>query len=54
MNTDLRKCNEVFSSMDRWNIVLLFISYNGERIRWYIGWREYGNFGIKFIIRKRS
>ncbi len=46
----LRRCNEVFSSVGKWNIILPFISYNSKKVKWYIGWRERGNFGIKFNI----
>lgn len=51
----LRRCNEVFSSIGKWNIILPFISYQGKRVYWYFGWRgDRSNFGIKFVIRKKN
>lgn len=51
----LRRCNEVFSSVGKWNIILPFISYDGKKVYWYFGWR--GNrcaFGIKFVYRRNK
>lgn len=53
--------NDVFNRGGGWNwfvceykwLRLPFISYIGESIKFYIGWRERGNFGIKFTGRKR-
>jgi hypothetical protein len=42
--------NKVFNPATpcyKWNIILPFISYKGKKVKWYIGWRERGNFGIK-------
>jgi hypothetical protein len=50
----LRRCDEVFSSIGKWNVILPFVSYNGKRIRCYIGWRERNNFGIKFNIKRKN
>lgn len=50
---ELRICNEVFNNFGKWNIILPFISYNGKKVFWYFGWRERGNFGIKFCIRSK-
>jgi hypothetical protein len=43
-----------------WNIAvtkykrlrLLFVSYKSQHVEFYLGWRERGNFGAKFNIRK--
>jgi hypothetical protein len=32
---------------------LPFVSYEGRRIRFYLGWRESGDFGLKFNIKKK-
>lgn len=45
----------VFAPAGGWNwavakhscVRLPFVSYNGERWRFYLGWRERGNFGAK-------
>jgi hypothetical protein len=47
--------NDVFARDGGWNwavakhawLRLPFISFNGERGRFYLGWRERGNFGAK-------
>jgi hypothetical protein len=48
-----RQPNRVFNiaaPYHKWNVILPFISYKGKRFSWYIGWREKGNFGIKFSL----
>lgn len=50
---------DVFSPMSGWNVCVIhyrwlrlpFVSYQGRFVRWYIGWRDRGNFGIKFNIK---
>lgn len=50
--------NDVFSPVPGWNwavaytepdgwFPLAFVSYTGRYVRWYVGWRERGNFGLK-------
>lgn len=46
----------VWHPLHRWNwamivvdcpkLYLPFIAYRGQRVEWYVGWREKGNFGI--------
>jgi hypothetical protein len=51
--------NDVFNPAGGWNwfvceykgMGLPFISYMGKSIKFYIGWREKGNFGIKLTRR---
>ena len=50
-----RHANGVFNPAGGWNFAackrgwcrLPFVSYQGRRCRWYFGWRERGNFGVK-------
>ncbi|MEM7828195.1 MAG: hypothetical protein QW561_02520 [Candidatus Aenigmatarchaeota archaeon] len=35
------------------NIPFPFISYSGERLKWYLGWRERGNWGAKITLSKK-
>ncbi|MGQ9608565.1 MAG: hypothetical protein ACUVWN_04655 [bacterium] len=49
-----RRPDTVFNPNYKWNIVLPFLSYNGKKIRFYIGWRERGNFGIAIRIKPRK
>lgn len=50
---ELRELNHVFNPSYKWNIILPFISYNNGKIKWYVGWREKGNFGIKIAKEKK-
>jgi hypothetical protein len=47
-----RKPYDVFNETgDKHNIILPFYSYYGDKYKFYIGWRERGNFGVKFTKR---
>lgn len=58
-----RHADGVFNPNGGWNwavipvagfIPLPFISYKGERVKFYILWRERGNFGAKFNVSRKG
>jgi hypothetical protein len=56
-----RHANHVFAPGGGWNwavtrrhlVLLPFVSYENDRCRFYLGWRESGNFGAKLTFRHR-
>jgi hypothetical protein len=51
---EYREPDHVFNPFHRWNIILPFISYHNGKYKWYLGWRERGNWGFKRPMKDKS